>query len=114
MLSVRFGDGRGRAAKRVRREHLPWPESSRGLAVIKSVLADQKVDAVLTREIGEIAFHTLRDHYVTVYCAPACTVAEALAQFAKGSLPPLTVPTHASEAAAAPTHPARTEQEDRQ
>jgi len=84
------------------------------LAVIKSVLADQKVDAVLTREIGEIAFHTLRDHYVTIYCAPACTVAEALAQFAKGSLPPLTAPTHASEAAAAPTHPPRTEQEDRQ
>ena len=84
------------------------------LAVIKSVLAGREIDAVLTREIGEIAFHALRDHYVAIHSAPACTVAEALAQFAKGDLPPLTAPTHASEAAGAPTHTAHTEQEDRQ
>ena len=60
---------------------------------------------------GLSTFHTLRDHYVAVYAAPERAVAEALAQFAEGRLSPLTAPTHASEAAGAPTHPARRERE---
>ncbi|MFW6107415.1 MAG: cation diffusion facilitator family transporter [bacterium] len=72
------------------------------LAVIKDALGERQIDAVLTREIGEIAFHTLRDHYVAVYSAPESTVGEALAEFAQGRLSPLTAPTHASRAAAAP------------
>jgi len=73
-----------------------------GLSVIKETLKSRKVDAVLTREIGEIAFHALRDHFVEVYTAPEGSVRQALAQFAGQSLQPLTEPTHASEAAGRP------------
>ena len=64
------------------------------------------VDAVLTREIGEIAFHTLRDRYVAVYAAPTGSVRRALERLASGALEPLAAPTHASEAAGAPGEPA--------
>ncbi len=81
------------------------------LAVINNTLAERRIDAVLTREIGEIAFHTLRDHYVTIYSAPEATVAQALEEFAEGKLRTLTEPTHASEAAGAPNGPGAGEQE---
>jgi len=73
-----------------------------GLAAIKEILKSRKVDAVLTREIGEIAFHTLRDGYVDIYAAPEGTVREALTRFASEGLAPLEEPTHASEAAGSP------------
>ena len=73
-----------------------------GLAAVKQILDNRKVDAVLTREIGEIAFHTLRDRFVVVYAAPGGSVRNALAQFAETSVPRLAGPTHASEAAASP------------
>ena len=76
------------------------------LAVINDTLAKRTVDAVLTREIGEIAFHTLRDHYVAIYAAPAGSVRRALERLASGALEPLAAPTHASEAAGAPGEPA--------
>ena len=72
------------------------------LAVIKDALAARGIDAVVTREMGEIAFHTLRDHYVDIYAAPAGSVEDALAQLDDHSLEALAEPTHASEAAAAP------------
>ena len=71
------------------------------LGAIRDALATRRVDAVLTREIGEIAFHTLRDHYVAIYAAPAGSVRAALEQFAARRLEPLPEPTHASEAAGA-------------
>ena len=73
-----------------------------GLATTKRVLASRELDVVLTHEIGEIAFHALRDHYVDVYAAPEGTVGDALAAFAGHELPSLAEPTHASEAAGAP------------
>ena len=69
---------------------------------LKEILKSRNVDAVLTRQIGEIAFHTLRDHYVDIYAAPEGTVRDALAKFAGNDLPALTKPTHPSEAAGAP------------
>jgi len=76
-----------------------------GLAAIKKLLRDREVDAVLTREIGEIVFHTLRDHYVVIHRAPNATVRDAVAAFANQSLPLMRDPTHASEAAGAPDEP---------
>jgi len=70
-----------------------------GLAAIKEILNSRKVDAVITREIGEIAFHTLRDYYVEIYGAPEGTVRDALARFGDDGLSPVLRPTHASEAA---------------
>lgn len=77
-----------------------------GLAVIKRLVESRSLDVALTREIGEIAFHALRDHYVGIHAAPEGTVRDALAAFVRGELPPLAEPTHASEAAGAPEHPA--------
>lgn len=54
-------------------------------------------DAVICRQIGEIAFHALRDDYVEVYQCPACTAGEALDMFAQGELQLLLKPTHSSE-----------------
>jgi len=72
-----------------------------GLSAVNEALTAHEVDAVLTLQIGEIAFHTLRDHYVDIYGAPEGTAREALAQFAAQSLPPIVKPTHASEGAGA-------------
>jgi len=70
-----------------------------GLEVIKDTLKTRSVDAVLTRQIGEIAFHPLRDCHVDVYAASKDTVRNTLGQFAGNKLPPVIKPTHESEAA---------------
>ena len=89
----------------------PWRgEMARaGLAVIRETLQSRRIDAVLTRQMGEISFHTLRDHYVDIYAAPEGTVADALARFAEKALSPLEQPTHVSKAAGAPS---RSEEEN--
>jgi len=73
-----------------------------GLAAIKHIFLKNRVDVVITREIGEIAYHALRNYYVEVYGAPEASLQEVLRQFAGGTLTPLPGPTHASEAASAP------------
>ncbi len=70
-----------------------------GLAAIKQIFQKNRADAVLTREIGEISFHALRDYYVEVYAAPAAPLEDVLEQFTAGGLPILLRPTHESEAA---------------
>ena len=72
-----------------------------GLAAIKQIFEKNSADAVVTREIGEIAFHALRDYYVEVYSAPDASLADVLNRFGRGALPLLSAPTHASEAAGA-------------
>ena len=74
-----------------------------GLAAIKEILQSHKVDVVITREIGEIAFHTLRDRYIEIRSAPRTTVRGALDRFAAGELVALEQPTHPSEAAGSPS-----------
>ncbi len=73
-----------------------------GLAAIKHVFQKNRVDVVLTREIGEISFHALRSYYVEVYDAPDAPLEQVLKRFAGGDLMPLPGPTHPSEAASAP------------
>jgi len=72
------------------------------LAVVREVLKSRAVDAVLTRQIGEIAFHALRDHYVDIYAAPEGTARNALGLFTDRSLRPVVHPTHPSKGAGAP------------
>jgi predicted Fe-Mo cluster-binding NifX family protein len=49
---------------------VPNPERTRearaGLHVVRD-LVQEKIDALITKDIGEIAFHALRDHLVSVY-----------------------------------------------
>lgn len=73
-----------------------------GLAAIKQLFEKNSADAVITREIGEISFHALREYYVEVYRAPDASLADVLNPFARGALPLLPGPTHVSEAAGAP------------
>jgi len=73
------------------------------LATVKETMKNHHVDAVLTREIGEIAFHALRDHYVDIFAAPGGPARAALERLANNDLPRIVHPTHASEAAGAPS-----------
>jgi cation diffusion facilitator family transporter len=73
-----------------------------GLVAIKHVFQKNRLDVVLTREIGEISFHALQSYYVEIYGARDVPLEQALKEFASGSLTMLLGPTHASEAASAP------------
>lgn len=68
-----------------------------GLAVIRELLDRTRFDAAVVREIGEIAFHALRDNYVEVFQASQETAGEALREYAAGRLQPLRAPTHSSD-----------------
>lgn len=68
-----------------------------GLNVIREVVEGRGVDSVIIRDIGEIAFHALRDGFVEVYRAADGTLADNLAALAEGRLSLLTEPTHSSE-----------------
>lgn len=56
-----------------------------GLSVSK-LIAKQKSEILVTREIGEISFHALRDNLIDVYQAKAKTVKEIISRFTQGQL----------------------------
>ncbi len=56
-------------------------------------ISDEDTDALVTTDIGEISFHTLRDHLVEVYYARGETAKEVAENFAKGKLERLDKPT---------------------
>jgi cation diffusion facilitator family transporter len=72
-------------------------EQRAGLAVVREVVERYHPNAVLCGQIGEIAFHALRDDYVEIYQCPPCSAREALGMFARGELRLLDQPTHSSE-----------------
>ncbi len=63
-----------------------------GLAVV-NFLVEEKIDALVTKEIGEIAFHTLRDNLVDVYATEGKTVNQVVNRFINNQLKRLTKPT---------------------
>jgi len=64
-----------------------------GLAVANFIIKE-KVDAVVTNEIGEIAFHTLRNNIVDIYKASGSKrVSRLVKEFSGGKLPLLKTPT---------------------
>ncbi len=68
-----------------------------GLAVINWLVDEMRISAAILREVGEIAYHTLRDHYVEVFRASDGTVRDVLDAYAAGQLKHLPEPTHSSE-----------------
>jgi len=60
-------------------------------------ISDEGTDALVTTDIGEISFHTLRDHLVEVYYARGETAKEVAENFAKGNLERLDKPTKERE-----------------
>ena len=63
-----------------------------GLAVSK-FLKKERVDVVITKEIGEISFHTLRDNLIEIYKAEGESVKEIIDNFLEGKLRVLGKPT---------------------
>jgi len=56
-------------------------------------IVKEKIDALITREMGGISFHTLRDHLVDVYKAEGKTVRKVVDKFMKNELEHLGQPT---------------------
>ena len=73
-----------------------------GLAAVKHIFQKNRLDVVLTREIGEISFHALQSYDVELYGARDASLEQVLKEFASGTLTMPLGPIHASEAASAP------------
>jgi len=56
-------------------------------------LLKEKIDALLTKEIGDISFHKLKANLIGIYRAEGDDVKAVLEKFIKGNLLPLTEPT---------------------
>jgi cation diffusion facilitator family transporter len=68
-----------------------------GLEAIRKLLRDTGFEEVIVRQIGEIAFFTLRDKFVEVFQAGDESAGEALEKLQQGRLKILKEPTHSSE-----------------
>jgi len=64
-----------------------------GLFFIENIILKEKVDVVITIQIGAISFHTLRDHLIDVYLAKKDTVEKNIDDFVNNKLKRLTKPT---------------------
>ncbi len=56
-------------------------------------IVKEKIDVLITKEMGAISFHTLRDHLVDAYKAEGKTVEAVVDNFVKNKLKRLTKPT---------------------
>lgn len=72
-------------------------EARVGLAVAREFVPRKGVEVILTPEIGEIGFHTLRDLYVEIYRLEGSSLSGALEKFAEGKLEMIQAPTHSSD-----------------
>ena len=63
-----------------------------GLSTAK-FLTKEKVDVLITKEIGEISFHTLRDNLIEIYKAEGKTARDAIKNFLEGKLSRIEEPT---------------------
>ena len=68
-----------------------------GLAVINRFVSEESLDAIVVREIGEIAYHAVRDSYVDAFHAKGNTARDAVEAFVRGDLAYMTEPTHGSD-----------------
>jgi predicted Fe-Mo cluster-binding NifX family protein len=58
---------------------------------------DEKVNVLLTKKIGEISFHTLRDNFVDIYTVKSNNANQAVIDFIENKLEKLERPTHLSD-----------------
>ncbi len=58
-----------------------------------NLIIQEKIDALLTKEIGEISFHILRDHIVDVYGCEDCNVDRGVEKYLSNELKKLSEPT---------------------
>jgi cation diffusion facilitator family transporter len=64
-----------------------------GLFFIGKVILKEDVDLLITKQIGAISFHTLRDHLIDVYLAKKDTVNKNIEDFVNDKLERLSKPT---------------------
>lgn len=76
----------------VRKNTYKEKEKRAGLSAALFVMKE-KIDSIITKEMGPISFHTLRDNIVDVYDAKEKTVEEAINNFSKGKTTLLKEPT---------------------
>ena len=67
-----------------------------GLSVANFLLKE-KIDLILTKEIGEISFHTLRDNLIEIFMAKGNTAKEAINNFLEGRAEAIEKPTKKEE-----------------
>jgi predicted Fe-Mo cluster-binding NifX family protein len=67
-----------------------------GLAASNEVVKKQ-IDVLVTRELGEISFHTLRDNLVEIFLMKGDSLREVLGYYLSDGLKPTTSPTKTSE-----------------
>jgi len=63
-----------------------------GFATVNFIVKE-KIDVLITKEMGDISFHTLRDHLVDIYKAKGKTVEEVVDNFMNEKLERLVEPT---------------------
>jgi predicted Fe-Mo cluster-binding NifX family protein len=66
------------------------------LAAAKEILKE-KVNVVITKEIGEISFHALRDNLIDIYLTKGENVKRAINNFLNERLKKLEKATHLSD-----------------
>jgi cation diffusion facilitator family transporter len=64
-----------------------------GLFFIQNVILNERVDEVITKQIGAISFHTLRDNLIDIYLAKKNTVEKNVNDFVNDKLERLKEPT---------------------
>ncbi len=71
-------------------------DSRAGLHVVNT-LVDEKIDALITKDVGEIAFHALRDQLVTIYRLRGETLGEVLQNYLEEGLETILEPVRIDE-----------------
>ncbi|MCK4327068.1 MAG: cation diffusion facilitator family transporter [Candidatus Diapherotrites archaeon] len=84
---------KGKALSPIIVENPYWDEKSMTGLRAANLIADRGADAVVVKNIGEIAFHTLRDKFVEIYRTRGNTAEEVVKLFTEGKLELLTEPT---------------------
>ena len=67
------------------------------LSIARELSEKEKINVVIVKEIGEIAFHALRDNFIEIYKTEEETVSDAIKKLIDNKLPLLVKPTHSSE-----------------
>ncbi len=67
-----------------------------GLSTAKSIL-DENINILLTKKIGEISFHTLRDNFIDIYLVKSNNVKQAVNDFLENKLRKMEKATHLSD-----------------
>jgi cation diffusion facilitator family transporter len=64
---------------------------------VSDFVMEEKIDSIITKEMGPIAFHTLRDNIVDIYTGSDGKVKDIIREFNQGKLKSLKSPTRAKK-----------------